>query len=205
VEGVCIRRELAFAAKLPSGQAVRARAEQKLATPRNFWRSNADVRERHVGDAVQALRDSGVPEWLLRARLALAVLHVTLTRGRAHPETLDDLARLHEALGDFPRAQRDFGRALAIREQMLGPDHADIARSLSSLAGLLWTRGDVAGAQPFLERAFAIRVKALGSDHPDTMKSLDELARLHEAQGDLAGARLMCERGLATREKVLGP
>ena len=97
-------RELAFAAKLPSGQAVRARAEQKLATPRNFWRSNADVRERHVGDTVQALRDSGVPEWLLRARLALAVLHVTLTRGRAHPETLDDLARLHEALGDFPRA-----------------------------------------------------------------------------------------------------
>jgi tetratricopeptide (TPR) repeat protein len=214
VENVCVRSELAFAAKLPSGQAVRARAEQKLAAPREFY-SNVEVRERHVGNAVQALRDLGLPGWLLRARLAVAgalqalrVLRVTLKRGRAHPAMaiyLDDLARLHEAQGDFTRAQRDFGRVLAIREQTLGPDHVDIARSLSSLARVLQARGDLAGARPLLERALAICEKALGSDHAGTMRNLDELARLHEAQGDLAMARPLFERVVSIREKVLGP
>ena len=36
VEYICIRRELAFSAKLPSGQAVRSRAERKLAISREF-------------------------------------------------------------------------------------------------------------------------------------------------------------------------
>ncbi len=52
VEGVCVRRELAFAAKLPSEQAVRARAEHKLATHREFW-SNVDARARDIRDRVR--------------------------------------------------------------------------------------------------------------------------------------------------------
>ena len=58
VEKICVRRESAFAAKLPSGEAVRARAEQKLAIPREFW-SDVEVKERYVRDQVQALRDLG--------------------------------------------------------------------------------------------------------------------------------------------------
>jgi tetratricopeptide (TPR) repeat protein len=95
--------------------------------------------------------------------------------------------------------------AVDIIETRLGPDHPDMATSLSSLAGLLQAQGDLAGARPLCERTLAILEKVLGPDHPDTAMSLNNLAGLLKAQGDLAGARPLFERTLAIYEKVLGP
>jgi tetratricopeptide (TPR) repeat protein len=69
-------------------------------------------------------------------------------------------------------------RALAIREEALGPDHPDTADSLNNLACVLYYQGDLAGARPPIERALAIREKALGPEHPDTAESLNSLAFL---------------------------
>jgi tetratricopeptide (TPR) repeat protein len=98
-----------------------------------------------------------------------------------------------------------FGRALAIREKLLGPEHPSTATSLNNLALLLEAQGDLAGARPLYERALAIHEKLLGTEHPSTATSLDNLAGLLEAQGDLAGARPLYESALAIREKLLGP
>jgi tetratricopeptide (TPR) repeat protein len=63
-----------------------------------------------------------------------------------------------------------FERALAIREQQLGPEHPDTAAILSNLAGLLRDQGSHAEAQPLFERALAICEARLGPDHASTRR-----------------------------------
>ena len=59
IEAVCFRRELAFAAKLPNGEAVRQPAEDRLKAyaSANFW-TNAAFAERFDKDHLEKLRDS---------------------------------------------------------------------------------------------------------------------------------------------------
>lgn len=70
VEAVCFKRERAFAARLPDGEEIRARAEAKLAYYTFETWTNAALSARHEAGAAQALRDLGQPEWLIRSTFA---------------------------------------------------------------------------------------------------------------------------------------
>ena len=121
-------------------------------------------------------------------------------------DLLDGLASFrHHALAAYAQARPLHERALAMRENVLGPEHPDTATSLNNLAYLLKDQGDLAGARPPYERALAIKEKVLGPEHADTAIGLNNLGVLLQTQGDLAGARPLFERALAIREKVLGP
>ncbi len=81
VEAVCVRRELAFAARLPNGERVREQAGRYLescASP-GHW-SNASISERHLSAAVRTLRYVGVPDWLARTIIALRVVSLGISR-----------------------------------------------------------------------------------------------------------------------------
>ena len=72
-----------------------------------------------------------------------------------------------------------YRRALAIQEKALGPDHPDIATSLTGLAIVLESKGDYAEALQFYRRALAIAEKVSGREHPRTQKirkSLDAVS-----------------------------
>jgi tetratricopeptide (TPR) repeat protein len=143
-----------------------------------------------------------------RAR-RLDALALDLARNATSPlgaVLLDRLASYcQRALGSYPKARPLFDRALAIRENTLGPEHPETASSLVNLAYLLRIHGDYGGARPLLERALAINEKALGSEHPETSTNLSHLASLFQGQGDLLSARPLAERALSIREKVFGP
>jgi tetratricopeptide (TPR) repeat protein len=127
--------------------------------------------------------------------------------GPEHPLTaisLDSLAFLVEAQGDFAGARPLYERALTISEKALGAEHPSTAINLHDLARLLFVKGDHAAARPLLERALAISEKALGMEHPQTAMSLHILARLLYSQGEHAEARPLLERALAISEKALG-
>jgi tetratricopeptide (TPR) repeat protein len=111
---------------------------------------------------------------------------------------------LHTMLADYAGARLYFERALAIREQVLGPEHPHTAQSLNNLALLLQAQGNYVSAKLLFERALAIREQMLGPEHPHTAQSLNNLALLLQAQGDYAPARPLSERALAIREQVLG-
>jgi len=65
VEAVCARRELAFAAKLPEGQEARVEAGRSLTYSPDEW-SDASRQAQIDEDAPAAMRQVGVPEWLIR-------------------------------------------------------------------------------------------------------------------------------------------
>jgi hypothetical protein len=67
IEAACVRREIAFAAKLPNGQEVRERAERalELCAADDNW-TDAVFDARHIQGAMEAMRYLGMPNWFVR-------------------------------------------------------------------------------------------------------------------------------------------
>ncbi len=107
--------------------------------------------------------------------------------------------------GLYGQAEPLYQRALAICEQVLGPEHPDTARTLNYLASLHRDQGQYAQAEPFLQRALAICEQVLGSEHPRTANTLNHLALLYHAQSQYAQAEPLYQRALTIYERVLGP
>ncbi|MGB5055166.1 MAG: FxSxx-COOH system tetratricopeptide repeat protein, partial [Nitrospirales bacterium] len=88
----------------------------------------------------------------------------------------------------YTEAEPLYQRALAIREQALGPTHSHVAMSLNNLGELYRNQGKYAKAEPLFQRALAIVEQALGPTHPHVATSLNNLAGLYHNQGKYAEA-----------------
>ncbi len=111
---------------------------------------------------------------------------------------------LHFRKGEYNQALPLSERALAIREQVLGPAHPDYAQSLNNLAYFYCAKGEYDQALPLYERALAIREQVLGPAHPDYATSLHSLAVLYHSKGEYDQALPLSERALAIAEQTLG-
>jgi len=119
--------------------------------------------------------------------------------------SLNNLGELYRAQGAYDKAEPLYVRALAIREQVLGPMHPHVAQSLNNLAALYQAQGAYAKVEPLYVRALAISEKALGPTHPDVAPCLNNLAELYREQGTYDKAEPLYVRALAIVEKALGP
>lgn len=165
-----------------------------------------------ANDQRDAFRRS--PVWLHLGRMAvigaLALGLLVPASGRAADDAseAENLSAQGTALyrqGQYALALPLATRALAIREKVLGPEHADTANGLSNLAGLRQAMGQYAQALSLYARALAIRERVLGPEHADTANGLSNLAGVHQAMGQYAQALPLYQRALAIREQVLGP
>ena len=91
-----------------------------------------------------------------------------------------ELVELYLAQGKHMDAEPICQRSLAIREKALGPEHPDVAVSLSNLADLYRDQGKYGEAEPLYQRSLAIREKMLGPEHPDVATVLEKMAELYE-------------------------
>ena len=73
IEAICLRRELAFAAKLPNGEDLKREITSLLewCGTNADWFSNSQFREREKQDIVDALRYMETPEWIIGTALKL--------------------------------------------------------------------------------------------------------------------------------------
>jgi hypothetical protein len=92
---------------------------------------------------------------------------------------LSNLAAIHHARGDALAAERLYRRALAIKEQALGPEHPDVALTLHNLGVLRSARGDREGAVALSGRALALATATLSEAHPLVAACDDHLTGLH--------------------------
>ena len=78
------------------------------------------------------------------------------------------------------------------REALYGPNHPNLADSLSNLAILYNQSGAYDKAQPLYERALRIYETVHGPDHPDVAHTLTDLAVLHLEQASHQPAASPC-------------
>ncbi|CAE7557558.1 Nphp3 [Symbiodinium sp. CCMP2456] len=130
--------------------------------------------------------------------------------------TLSEIAKLRAGRGDLEDAVNLRYRALAILEQLHGPQHADVAAALHAIAALKETQGQVEEALDVYGRALAIREKVLGPSHFYVAMTLDSIANLKDRVGQIEEepsrqqavmeeALAYACRSLSIWEKVFGP
>ncbi|MCB5265020.1 MAG: tetratricopeptide repeat protein [Candidatus Cloacimonetes bacterium] len=105
---------------------------------------------------------------------------------------------------DFSQASHYLGKALQIRESVLGAGHPDTADSLHNLANLYQAQGQYAKAEPLYLQALQIRELVLGREHADTATTLNNLAVFYQAQGRYDKAEPLHLRALKIKEQILG-
>ncbi len=92
-----------------------------------------------------------------------------------------------------------------MRENKLGPFHANIAVSANYLAGIYESQGELKKAEPWEIRSLEISEKTLGKNHPNVAASLNNLALLYANMGEYDLAVPLYRRALIISEKVFGP
>jgi tetratricopeptide (TPR) repeat protein len=118
-------------------------------------------------------------------------------------ELNQEVARLNRE-GKYTEATKIAEKSLDVAEKAFGPEHLNVATSLTGLAQLYKSQGKYLEAEPLFEQSLAIREKALGPDHPDVAASLNDLAELYRAQGRYTEAEPLYKRALPIYVKALG-
>jgi len=128
--------------------------------------------------------------------------------GPAHPYTLkslNEIARLLYAKGEYDESETLFRRALEGVEMLLGPEHEETLSRVNNLGTALHGKGDYKAAEELYRRALEGREKILGPEHAETLTSVNNLGMLLKEKGDYEGAEALFRRALEGKEKVLGP
>ncbi|HEY7122999.1 MAG TPA: tetratricopeptide repeat protein [Ktedonobacterales bacterium] len=109
------------------------------------------------GDTTQAIQ-------LLEQGLALA-LKIPEIGHEAIVFYCTMLGEVYMAVKEYRRAEALFRQALERCEQLLGPEHSQIAELLWPFASLLWRLGHYPQAESLAQRALALQEHHLGGDH----------------------------------------
>lgn len=119
-------------------------------------------------------------------------------------EVLHVVGNVYEHLEEYDKAEVLLTRALALRKEVLGLEHAEVAHTANQLAWLYRRKGDYDAAEPLLREALAMRRKFLGEEHPDVATSLNDLATVLKDKGNYDAAEPLFREALAMRRKLLG-
>lgn len=115
------------------------------------------------------------------------------------------LSLVHNSSGDYETTLAMYDRVLTIQEDVLGPEHPELALSLTNLATVHYWKGEYLKGIGFSRRALEVQERALGPDHPDYALSLVGLGIAHFSMGKYAEARDLLERARGVQERAMGP
>ncbi|WP_256105962.1 tetratricopeptide repeat protein [Streptomyces sp. ODS05-4] len=115
-----------------------------------------------------------------------------------------NIAGLAHARGDHAAAEGPARRAVAVRTDVLGPDHPDVAADCAALAPILLELGAAEEAESLLRRAVEIFESTFGAEHYEVGISVGNLAAVMHQAGRTAEAESHYRRSLSILESVLG-
>jgi tetratricopeptide (TPR) repeat protein/CHAT domain-containing protein len=104
-----------------------------------------------------------------------------------------------------PETLRLAGRALAIKQTILGTDHEEVADSLVEMGNVFDARTDYEAARPLFLQALEIYERELGAEGSKTAVVLNNLGSLLRKLGEFEEARLHAERAITIYEQLYGP
>ena len=106
---------------------------------------------------------------------------------------------------DIRKAEPFLKRALAIRENILGAEHPDTAKTLSDLSLLYFYEKKPAAAEEFARRALPLEEKTFGAESLQVSTTLNRLGISQRDQGKFKEAEVNLKRALAIRETKHAP
>jgi serine/threonine-protein kinase len=122
----------------------------------------------------------------------------------AQAEIFTIIGRMYRRIGLYDKAQQLLGQALASGRTAFGPEHVNVAQTLTDLGALAAEKGDYATAAASLESALSMRRRLHGPDHREVADTLAELGRLYQDQGFNDRAEPLHREALAIRRKTVG-
>ena len=172
----------------------------------------ADARDDALIAAAMVTQVLVVGDRQARTGEGLALYHladVALLRAGDDPAQrallLHNLGNVQLVQGKYSEAHQTYEQALALRQQVLGADHPDLAATLNNLGLVQSEQGRYDEALQTHERAMAIKRRSQGPDHPALAASLNNVAivRVHQGRHDEALEAL--ERTKTIYEHAFGP
>jgi non-specific serine/threonine protein kinase/serine/threonine-protein kinase len=179
-----------------------ARAEREARTANEVTRFLTDVFR--ISDPTVA-RGSTVTAREILDRGAVRVEEELPDQPEVRARLMTTIGTVYLNLGLYDQARAALDRALAVRVQLHGEDHLDVAVSLERLAALRRLTGAYDEARGLYQRALEVMGRALEPGDPRLANTRAELAMVLYMQGDYAEALALQEGSLATYEKAYGP
>jgi tetratricopeptide (TPR) repeat protein/predicted Ser/Thr protein kinase len=201
-------------ALLMLGDLLKATSQHKEAEGILYDAAAAAERARHAEVKAKAWtllalvvssRESRMEEGLRLARQSGAVVELLDNPPDLNSELQQVLGTIALHRGKHEEALAHLKQALEIREKALGPDHPDVAKTLTTLGNVLKESARYEESLTYLQRAVQTSEAALGSEHPLVAEALTNWGNLLRRQGKLDAALDAHRRALAIREKVYGP
>jgi serine/threonine-protein kinase len=110
----------------------------------------------------------------------------------------------YQNLGLYDEAEPHLRRALAIREELYGKDHPDVAESLRNLAVILRRKGEFSQAEPLYVDAIAIYRKLKAEATREYAKALNDYALFLDQQEKYDEAEELLRSSLELHRQLLG-
>ena len=111
---------------------------------------------------------------------------------------------VHWQLGHFCQAKEYHEKSLAIKKQIYGEQHGDIARSYNSLGAVYSDLNQYNQAKEYYEKSLAIRKEIYGEHHGDVAASYNNLGNVYSALGQYNQAKEYHAKSLAIRKEIYG-
>ncbi len=96
---------------------------------------------------------------------------------------LGHVGQYQDARAEFAAAARLTERALKIKEAVYGPEHPEVARTLTNLGIVQQRLGEFEAARATQQRALAIKEAVYGPEHPQLASTLTNLGNVHQQLG----------------------
>ncbi|HZI16810.1 MAG TPA: serine/threonine-protein kinase [Myxococcus sp.] len=215
----------ALVARLPPGTALHAEALLWLGRLRGSA-GDAGAAEQHLQEALLTAERSAQRELEAAARIQLvqvvggqqdrfeeAERHArhaeAVLASLNHPAPLERELALHVSrmlwrAGRSAAALTKLDATLARQRVELGPEHLEVAQTLSLVSTVQKELSHFQEAHEAASRSLEVLEKQLGPEHPQVAAALHTLGTSAHSLDDLASARGLLERALAAREKSLG-
>ena len=154
--------------------------------------NNGDARRREVSDLITQLSAIAIQDYscpLFERKQVRSYLNRAFNYA-------DNLGLVYEAV--------ELEVAVAVVEDVLGPDHPDTLHARNNLAVAYRSVDRFGEAIELFEQVLAKREKLLGADHPDTLGVRNNLALAYLSVGRFGEAIELSEQVLAKRKRLLG-
>jgi tetratricopeptide (TPR) repeat protein/predicted Ser/Thr protein kinase len=114
------------------------------------------------------------------------------------------LGEAYYSLAFYDEAFVHHERALALRLELFGPDHPDVAGSYNNIGGVYHKKAEYDKALEYYRKSLAILLKQLGPDHPHVAASYNNIGLVYNKKGEYDKALEYYQKSLAIKLKQLG-